>query len=50
VSVATQIYYARFDEAFFKLPPAARRRRYVNVEPGSLAELSLIRLDYAGRR
>ena len=26
MSAATQIYYAKFDEAFFKLPPAIRTR------------------------
>ena len=32
MSAATQIYYARFDEAFFKLPPAIRTRVQAEID------------------
>ena len=32
MSAATQVYYARFDEAFFKLPPAIRSRIETRID------------------
>ena len=31
MSAATQVYYASFDTAFFKLPPTLRARKYEAV-------------------
>ena len=37
MSAATQIYYAKFDEAFFKLPPVVRARAQAEIDRIGLA-------------